>query len=207
MCMCFDVFACDVYVWVSVHTCVRCIIKASISEAEDKRGSEHISPLSVSCGDNNNNLYVCFCSSSLPASYQGWLCGSQLNSSQLTVHSEHFPSLHSLAHPSRERDWTVTSQGAVEFRFGAGPELCRSCCLLTLSGEGATRGHSHTRWFQFKVASVLVLKWPNPCMTVLGQKTSHLAKLQTGDSPVIVGLDTSLNVLILDLFCIEMKEE
>lgn len=44
-------------------------------------------------------------------------------------------------------------------------------------------------------------------MTVLGQKTSHLAKLQTGDSPVIVGLDTSLNVLILDLFCIEMKEE
>ena len=44
-------------------------------------------------------------------------------------------------------------------------------------------------------------------MTIWGQNNSHLAKLQTGDSLVIVGLDTSLNVLILDLFCIEMEEE
>ena len=45
-------------------------------------------------------------------------------------------------------------------------------------------------------------------MTILGQNNSHLTTLQTGDSLVIVvGFDASLNVSILDLFCIEMKEE
>lgn len=45
-------------------------------------------------------------------------------------------------------------------------------------------------------------------MTILGQNNSHMTTLQTGDSLVIVvGLNASLNVLILDLFCIEMKED
>lgn len=125
---------------------------------------------------------ICICSAaSLPTSCLGRLCGSKS-----TVHSrQDCPSLYSLAHPSREQDWNVASKGDLEFRRGAGRELCCSYCWLTLPGEWTTPGHSHTRWLQLKVAPALLVKQPNAYLTILGQNDLHIiTKLQTGDSLV-----------------------